>query len=79
LHFQNGGGNGGSIAKFIQVNQWDRKYEKADKIVVNTEQIVQVNPAATDHRAIILTVRGEFTVDHTVEELASLLAKELKC
>src|SRR4029077_3425602 len=69
-----------SMAKFIQVNQWDRKYEKADKIVVNTEQIVQVNPAATDHRAIILTVRGEFTVDHTVEELASmLLAKELKC
>jgi hypothetical protein len=68
------------MAKFIQVNQWDRKYEKADKIVVNTEQIVQVNPAATDHRAIILTVRGEFTVDHTVEELASmLLAKELKC
>ena len=49
------------MAKFIQVNQWDRKYEKADKIVVNTEQIVQVNPAATDHRAIILTVRGEFT------------------
>jgi len=40
------------MAKFIQVNQWDRKYEKADKIVVNTEQIVQVNPAATDHRAI---------------------------
>jgi len=37
------------MAKFIQVNQWDRKYEKADKIVVNTEQIVQVNPAATDH------------------------------
>jgi hypothetical protein len=68
------------MAKFIQVNQWDRKYEKADKIVVNTEQIVQVNPAATDHRPIILTVRGEFTVDHTVEELASmLLAKELKC
>ena len=68
------------MAKFIQVNQWDRKYEKADKIVVNTEQIVQVNPAATDHRAIILTVRGEFTVNQTVEELASmLLAKELKC
>lgn len=40
------------MAKFIQVNQWDRKYEKADKIVVNTEQIVQVNPAATDHRSI---------------------------
>ena len=37
------------MAKFIQVNQWDRKYEKTDKIVVNTEQIVQVNPAATDH------------------------------
>jgi hypothetical protein len=36
------------MAKFIQVNQWDHKYEKADKIVVNTEQIVQVNPTATE-------------------------------
>jgi hypothetical protein len=30
------------MAKFIQVTRWDQTYERADKILVNTEQIVQI-------------------------------------
>ena len=68
------------MAKFIQVTRWDQTYERADKILVNTEQIVQIAPViAHHHQALISTVREIVTVDHTVEELASMLsAEELK-
>jgi hypothetical protein len=68
------------MAKFIQVTRWDQTYERAEKIVVNTEQIVQIAPVGTGRRqAIISTVREIIAVNHTVEELASMLsAEELK-